>query len=245
MKYIIFLFVLCSTHCAIAQAVYTEKDYTIKRIWKGFRIVNKTSTPYDNYGLIDANKVFILQPKYKKFTFFGEMINFLSFQYEGKWGILGPDGKIISELKYSEMDFLTVPIIIVLNGKYGFIDENAKEIIPAQYDSAGYYTYTDFDKKDKAGMLARVKLNGKWGFINKMNDVIIPFQYDGARRFVLMLAPVMKEGLWGYIDPTGALAIPYKYTRIGDFNEDDEANVELNGKWIVIDRKGNRLRDAE
>ncbi|MCE3283065.1 MAG: hypothetical protein K0Q66_1802 [Chitinophagaceae bacterium] len=245
MKYLSLLFVLFYTHCAIAQAVYSQDKFTEVRDLQGFTIVSHQVAGTTKYGLIDMSKRFVLEPQYDQIKAWSTIIKFIAFKYNGKWGTMSVDGKTIGQPKYSSIDFLTIPMIVVLNDKRGFIDESANEIITPQYDSAGYFTYTDMDKKDKAGMLARVKRNGKWGFINKMNQTVIPFQYDGASRFILMLAPVMKGGLWGYIDPTGQLVIPYKYTRVGDFNKDGEANVELNGKWIVIDRKGNKLKDSE
>ena len=46
---------------------------------------------------------------------------------------------------------------VKLNGKYGFIDQTGKIIIPLKYDYVGDF----FDR------LAYVELNGKYGFINK------------------------------------------------------------------------------
>lgn len=51
---------------------------------------------------------------------------------------------------------------VQINGKYGFINIEGKEVIPLVYD----YTYRFSD-----GM-ATVKLNNKWGFISCYNWVI-------------------------------------------------------------------------
>lgn len=56
------------------------------------------------------------------------------------------------------------------NGLWGFINEEAIEIIEPQYDN-----YCAFNNG-----FAAVCKNGKWGFINKNNELIIPFEYDIA-----------------------------------------------------------------
>ncbi|MDR2027184.1 MAG: WG repeat-containing protein [Prevotellaceae bacterium] len=47
-----------------------------------------------------------------------------------------------------------------LNGKYGYIDKNGKEIIPLKYNNAG---------RSSEGLFP-VKLNGKWGCTDKTDS---------------------------------------------------------------------------
>ena len=83
---------------------------------------------------------------------------------------------------------------VKLNGKYGYIDRNGKEIIPLKYDDAAIF--------DLRG-LARVKLNGKYGFINRTGNEIIPLKYDNADHFFDKVALVTLNGKKFYIDETG------------------------------------------
>lgn len=54
------------------------------------------------------------------------------------------------------------------NGKNGYKDENAREVIAPKYDSAWWFVEG----------IADVQLNGKWGFIDKTGREVIPLKYD-------------------------------------------------------------------
>lgn len=54
--------------------------------------------------------------------------------------------------------------------KWGFIDKSGKEIIPAIYESAGFFSEG----------LAAVGKDGKFGFVDKIGKVIAPCVYDDA-----------------------------------------------------------------
>ncbi|MBE9577584.1 WG repeat-containing protein [Moraxella sp. K1664] len=79
------------------------------------------------------------------------------------------------------------------NGKWGFIDNTGKVVIPVQYDYVGYFSEG----------LATVKQNGKFGFIDKTGKVVIPVQYDNAWVFENGKAEVSLNGEFFYIDKTG------------------------------------------
>jgi hypothetical protein len=70
------------------------------------------------------------------------------------------------------------------NGKYGYIDEIGREIIPFKYDNA----------KDFSDGLAPVQLNGKWGYINRTAETIIQYKFDDVHYFFKGLAPVKLNG---------------------------------------------------
>lgn len=82
-----------------------------------------------------------------------------------------------------------------LTGKWGFIDEKGKEIIPLIYDDA-----SDFEDG-----LAKVKINGKWGMINKNGQVVIPIKYDKIEGKLdnYDLIEVKINGRKGYVDMNG------------------------------------------
>ena len=65
--------------------------------------------------------------------------------------------KMISE-KYDEIgDFIDGLAVVVLDGKWGFIDRTGKEITPLKYDYA-----LDFHEGS-----AGVEMEGRWGRIDK------------------------------------------------------------------------------
>lgn len=81
--------------------------------------------------------------------------------------------------------------------RYGFIDRNGKEVIPAKY----------FDAHEFSNGLAAVKdTSGKWGFIDPDGNVVIKCQYREVTDFTSEgLADVCLYGTWQIIDKTGNL----------------------------------------
>ena len=105
--------------------------------------------------------------------------------------------------------------------------------------------------------LARFIAGSKFGFFNKQGRVVIMPQFDFAARFSQSLAAVcmgcrqhrMGEhsmtvgGKWGYISNQGHIVIPLQFDAAGDF-EKGKAHVSLNGKRMLIDRKGHVTGDS-
>lgn len=120
----------------------------------------------------------------------------------------------------------------------GFINNEAKLVIPKNYDSAQNFS----------DGLAAVQKNGKWGYINTAGTLVIPYQFDSAARFYGGVA-VMTEGSypnWRYsvIDKRGNVIIPEgTYDRI--MNADGTGLIPVgkddgNGayKWGFADTTG-------
>lgn len=122
---------------------------------------------------------------------------------------------------------------VKLNGKYGFIDENGREIIPCIYD------WID-DEQSLCDDNCRIVLNGKYGFIDKNGKEVIPCNYDGASIFNEGLAAIKLNGKWGFIDRDGIEVIPHRYEEVYAFREGFVA-IKLNGKWGFIDKSGREV----
>ncbi|MEE3390269.1 MAG: WG repeat-containing protein [Candidatus Cryptobacteroides sp.] len=67
-------------------------------------------------------------------------------------------------------DFSEGAAMVIMGGKYGFVDTIGHEIVPCRYDDA-------FDFHE--GM-ARVESGGKWGYIDKSGREVIPCIYCQA-----------------------------------------------------------------
>jgi hypothetical protein len=112
---------------------------------------------------------------------------------------------------------------IDFTGKYGFVDEKNKMVIPYKYEEA-----LNFSEE-----LAAVKLNNKWGFIDKTDNIVIPFKYDEAAAFYQGLALVKLNNRWIYIDKndkeyTEEEAIQFKYTSTKQQNAQTVENTSVN-----------------
>jgi len=95
---------------------------------------------------------------------------YFSYSANNKWGVKTPDGKIVIEAKYEEIDrtrpFKEGLCRAKLNGKWGFINQNGDVVIPFQYEMANFF----------AEGVAWVYDNKGW-FINTKNEKLFgPFR---------------------------------------------------------------------
>ena len=94
--------------------------------------------------------------------------------------------------------------------RFGWMGLDGKPVIPAQYESVGFF---------KEG-LAWAEKNGKYGYVNKLNEVVIDFQFTDAIDFEKGRAVIAKGDLSGIIDRSGTLIFPIEFKDIGQFSED-------------------------
>lgn len=136
-------------------------------------------------------------------------------------------------------DFHEGLVMIMKNGKAGFLDKQGKVAIPFLYERA----------KDFAEGFAAVKKAGKWGFINKEGKNVIPCQYDKVASFREGLVAVVKNGKSGYINTKGKEIVPFIYDKpedwepLYDFHE-GLAVVKKNGVYGYVDKEGKSTFDV-
>ena len=97
-------------------------------------------------------------------------------------------------------------IIVVKDGKSGFINQEGKEVIPLTFDAY-------FDEYSDAGWVAGcnpfvegvsiVRLNGKYGAIDEQGNEVVPYIYDEIWDFSEGFAVAKIGDKWGYIDTKG------------------------------------------
>lgn len=145
-------------------------------------------------------------------------------------------GNKLSDKTYESIYYLKDGFSAVrLNGLWGFIDENFKQVIDFKfYDVHSFY-------ENHAAVMDKDK---KWGFIDTAGNVTIDFQYDEAENFSEDLAAVKQGDKWGYIDKNGKEVISCKYDEAHNFSE-GLAAVAINNyfedgcmAWAYIDAKG-------
>ena len=145
-------------------------------------------------------------------------------------------GNKLSDKTYESIYYLKDGFSAVrLNGLWGFIDENFKQVIDFKfYDVHSFY-------ENHAAVMDK---DNKWGFIDTAGNVTIDFQYDEAENFSEDLAAVKQGDKWGYIDKNGKEVISCKYDEAHNFSE-GLAAVAINNyfedgcmAWAYIDAKG-------
>ena len=118
------------------------------------------------------------------------------------------------------------------NARYGLINIQGKELLPAEYE----------DLKISADTGVWLKENGKWGFMSVPGQWSIPPVYDDCSDFSEGVAAVKKDAKWGVVNKTNTVVIAFTYDEIFDFNKGYAvASLQKNGnsKKGLIDRKGN------
>jgi uncharacterized Zn-binding protein involved in type VI secretion len=124
---------------------------------------------------------------------------------------------------------------VLVNGKWGYINEKGEEVIRPRFDRAGRFDGTG---EFAANGLARVKVNGKWGWVNKKGEEVIKPRFDWVWDFAANgLAAVKVNGKWGYINEKGEEVIKPRFDLAGYFAANGLAPVKVNGKYGYINEK--------
>lgn len=128
------------------------------------------------------------------------------------------------------------------NSLYGYIDDNAKEVIPLIYQEANNFS----------NGLARVKKDGKYGFIDMAGKVAINFQFDDAYDFSNNQVQATfgddgKTPKWFTVDKTGKILTTR--TSLADFRKKLEQGDDVyyktaddSGKGMIFEIKGNLVQ---
>lgn len=217
-----------------------EYDY-ISEAMDGNFIVEKDNKK----GVIDSERNVIIPLKYDMLYGMVEVYdNKLDYLYgasiDGKYGCIDTKGRTVISFEYDYISsYITTEeklICVEKDGKIGVIDINERVVIPFEYE--GNKSFLAF----KNGMLI-IRKNGKEGIINKLGEIVISFKYedvvyDGNGMFLAKM-----NGKWGWIDENENTIIPFIYDDCiwNRFGEGNYALVLKDGKWILINRKGDKL----
>lgn len=89
---------------------------------------------------------------------------------DGEYAFCDEDLKVKEDIKCDDIDVYTEDELIAIcqNGKWGYVDEDGKEVIKPQYE----------DAKSFSNGLAGVCKDGKWGFINVDGLMVIEPQFS-------------------------------------------------------------------
>jgi WG containing repeat len=137
------------------------------------------------------------------------------------------------------------------SGKWGYIDETGRMVIPGRYADAGPFSGGLAPVRLQPATISKtVRRMGKWTFIDRRGTSIGAY-FDAAGVFSQGLAPVSPEYLWGYANAKGQLVIPAVYaaarpffenfaaTRLGGAAEGgNDHDGDYRGLWGFVDRTG-------
>ena len=161
------------------------------------------------------------------------------------WGCINVCGEEIIPVKYEKIEINQSEnprVSAMLNGKWGFVDENGKEITAFEYDDVEIF---------RNGR-AMVQKNSKFGFINNKGATVITLVYDDCESYFSYVLQdddrrilpiwIKRGGKYGFIDINGNEIGELKYEKALSFHsisKDRElAAVVLNGSAGFIDQTG-------
>ena len=150
--------------------------------------------------------------------------------------LINEKGERVNDKIYNDYGgFSTEPglISVKIDNKWGYIDFAGNIIIEPRFD----YVY------DFSSGVAAVKVNGKWGYINTKGEYVLEPQFkDGGYFRCGMLGISMGDGQWGFMnlqgDTIGSFDDQYSFMERTGWKP-DVAWVNRDGKWGLIDTKGN------
>lgn len=157
------------------------------------------------------------------------------------------------------------PLVIIHDGKYGYIDSDGRVLIPPQYlwasgfaDGLGaVYVCGRTVSIDAAGKLLPLQRGGEgtallprksgnnFGFVDASGNFVVQPQFQEVLPFSDGLAAVRLHDKWGFIDETGRVVIQPRFDEAYYFHE-GVAAANLNDTPLIIDKTGKVLaRDYE
>ena len=133
----------------------------------------------------------------------------------GKIGMLKANGEDFIPVKYDSLGVYSDDMLVAKVGdKYGFLNEEGKEVVPFIYPQVHDYS---------EGLAAVVNEHGKYLFIDKLGNVAIkPKEYDRVDKFQNGICKVYRKDKVWEIDREGK--------RVKDSTKKSDGNYENKGK---------------
>ncbi len=133
-------------------------------------------------------------------------------------------------------------ILVVLGGKYGFLDSLRNEITKFEFDYAKEFScdvavVSSGGKWSKENAYSSSYTGGKYGVIDKKGNVVIPLEFQHIEMARENKMCFTKGPLQGFLNTKGEIIIEPIYNETRSFY-DGLAAVKKNGKWGFINEKG-------
>jgi len=159
----------------------------------------------------------------------------------GHFGFINEKGKIAIGTMFLGVGYFNGGIAWArtVNNKIGFIDKTGNWVIEPVFDSAREF--------DTVSGLAKVHGKEGWGYVNMKGELK---QFDNSRdhqRFFDGMCRETKQmgnAKSGYLNSEGNWAIEPIFGIAGHFNN-GFANVRFNGKWGIINKKGEYVVESK
>ncbi len=156
-----------------------------------------------NYGFVNAEGKWIIQPTYQEVGTFSEKIG--RYRIGTTWGTISPDGKILAEAKWEKINHFFGGLAIAESaGKNYLIYPSGELAFPEGLDQIS---------KLKEGFYL-VENNSKTGLLNSLGKPILPISFDQVQVEQKDFFIVAKDGLSGIMRANGEVFLPLQYAQI-------------------------------
>ena len=223
-----------------------HRDVFLCKTTTDSKFVNKANKEifqkYDNVSLIEVNDLIVEK-------------NILTYEEDGKFGLLGITGKAITEAKYEEIfssGYKNAEVIVKQNGKYGIIDEKGNTKIKNEYDSIRsdeYYTEEIGYKKSGYIVQKTTEEGYRYGYYDSEGSKVLNEEYNQLSRITQVKSDdayliAAKNGQHGVFINNSKI-INTQYQTI-EYNPDLEIFiVERTGKFGVMNLNGGKILDTQ
>jgi hypothetical protein len=154
------------------------------------------------------------------------------FKDELIW-VVNSEDEIISNSGYDSIKELSEGLACVRKqSKYGYVDENGKEIIPLIFDDAGKFIEG----------ITSAKLNGKLVLIDKDGILVKQLDYDDVWDFHEGYAIVKAKNKYGFINKKGEEIISPIYDEVKNFEKEGIASVKIDNNWFNLNKFGQKTK---
>ncbi len=183
----------------------------------------------NQYGVIDSNKVEVIENKYSYIEYAFD--NYFVVSKDGMAGLINTDSKEIIPVNKNVVQNIKGTKIIQT------IDSKSKVTELYNNDMQKVATQTD----------ARIYI--KDNYIEMVSkDNIEYFDFDGNKKeakdiFDNKIYAKEQNGKWGYVDKNGNVVVDFKYDMTTNLNKYGYGAIKLNDKWGVIDQDGNVVKE--
>ena len=183
----------------------------------------------NQYGVIDSNKVEVIENKYSYIEYAFD--NYFVVSKDGMAGLINTDSKeIIPVNKNVVQNIKGTKIIQTIDSKSKVTELYNKDMqkVAAQTDARIYI------KDNYIEMVSK--------------DNIEYFDFDGNKKeakdiFDNKIYAKEQNGKWGYVDKNGNVVVDFKYDMTTNLNKYGYGAIKLNDKWGVIDQDGNVVKE--
>lgn len=228
--------------------VITKKYYAyIQDYSSGLAVVGEQVGDKSLYGYIDEEGEEVIPPKYESATAFnGDKA--LVMIGEGAYQLIDKKGNVVTPFMYPYVYGYNEGYLIYKDkttGKYGYLDEQGKVVVPPKYESAEPF------KSGVAVVGTSQFLMGENGLIDTKGNEIYPTIYNdilnlGEGRVALGQALAIDEpfvgSMYALADTTGEALTDFEFNGISDF-QDGKASVYNEEYSYFIDNTGKKLKD--